>query len=500
MAKQIISFQKISTAPATELSVGRIYFETSTGVIKVATSSTATETYGGVLDASLSNNILTLKKSVGADVVVDLRDVASAAGVAAELAKKLNIGTEADASTVKSYFGLKKFTQESIANIPAAVVYTSDGSTITNSGTSTVTFAVGAIPQAKVTGLVAALDGKASDAELSAVRNIATAAAPQATTYTKQQVDNAVATAVGVVYRMKGSITDAAALLALTGVVIGDTYNVIAAGTINGAAFEAGSNFVATKAGLGNQANLWDKLGGTIDLSAYAKTSDIQALDRADTAVSGQVVSSVSQANGLITVSRRALINEDIPAIPISKVTGLDSALAGKVPTTRTVNSKPLSANVVLAGTDLLVGGSGTYGAGNIQAAVEAMDGRITVASSSGVQSFAGKTGGITLKAIASASGAVNLSMSNNELQAAIVGLGTAAYTGVSAFATSAQGALASSALQKADIATGTINGTISVDKTNVSVFGLGSAAYQATSAFDAAGTAAGLMQWADFA
>ena len=43
------------------------------------------------------------------------------------------------------------------------------------------------------------------------------------------------------------------ALTALTGVVIGDVYNVVAAGTLNGEAFEAGSNFVAIKAGAGNQ-------------------------------------------------------------------------------------------------------------------------------------------------------------------------------------------------------------------------------------------------------
>ena len=69
-------------------------------------------------------------------------------------------------------------------------------------------------------------------------------------------------------------------------------------------------------------------------------------------------------------------------------------------------------------------------------------------------------------------------------------GLGSAAYTPSSNYATAAQGLKADSALQKADITTGTANGTIAVDGTDVSVKGLGTAAYAATTAFDAAGDA----------
>lgn len=69
-------------------------------------------------------------------------------------------------------------------------------------------------------------------------------------------------------------------------------------------------------------------------------------------------------------------------------------------------------------------------------------------------------------------------------------GLGSAAYTASSAYATAAQGTKADSALQKADITTGSTNGTIAVDGSNVAVKGLGSAAYAATTAFDAAGDA----------
>ena len=252
-------------------------------------------------------------------------------------------------------------------------------------------------------------------------------------------------------------------------------------------------------------------------MSPYATkatvTSEIKTkigtLDKADTEVDGQVVSAVSETDGIITVSRRALVAADIPTLAISKVTGLQDALDAKVPTSRTVNTKPLTANVVLTGGDILVGGKGTYKDGSIQDAIDALDERVTTAADSGVQSFGGKTGAITLKATASTNGAVNLTMNNNELQGAVVGLKSAAFVESNTIATAAQGTKADSAVQ--NIATGSANGTIAVDGTDVAVKGLSSAAYVATTAFDAAGSANkaltdakayadSLMEWADFA
>ena len=474
-----LSFQKIATVPTSGLVVGRIYFETSTGMIKVATSATAFDKFGdGVKSASWDESAKTLKiiNESGEEISLNLSDVASASAVTTELAKKLNIGTLGDTSSKQSYYGLKAFvgaeklsaitaaksyTDTEIGKIPAAIVYKGDGTTVTQSGTSTVTFAVGEIPQSKVTSLTTDLAAKATITALNAVKATADAAAPQATTYTKEEVDNKVASAVGSVYKMKGSVDDATALTALTGVVIGDVYNVVAAGTLNGEAFEAGSNFVAIKAGAGTQTGMWDKLGGTIDLSAYATktaiTSEINTkigtLDKADTAVTGQVVSAVSETDGIITVSRRALVVADIPTLATSKISGLDTALNGKVPTTRTVNSKPLSANVVLAGADILVGGDGTYGEDDLQTAIEAMDSRITSAAASGVRSFGGQTGAITVDTANTTNGQVKFSMSSKQLKGSVNGLKSAAYTESSAYATAAQGT-------KADTAIQAVNGT----------------------------------------
>ena len=63
-----------------------------------------------------------------------------------------------------------------------------------------------------------------------------------------------------------------------------------------------------------------------------------------------------------------------------------------------------------------------------------------------------------------------------------VTGLGSAAFTDASAYATSDQGALAESAVKS--VTTGTANGTIKVDDVDVAVKGLGSAAFSETSAY----------------
>lgn len=492
-----LSFQKIATVPASGLVVGRIYFETSTGMIKVATSATAVDKFGdGVKSASWDESAKTLKiiNESGEEISLNLSDVASASAVTTELAKKLNIGAASDASSVQSYYGLKKYTDEAkssaissaksytdteIGKIPAAIVYKGDGTTVTQSGDTTVTFSVGTISQDKVSGLTTALSDKATITALNAVKATAEAAAPQATTYTKEEVDNKVASAVGSVYKMKGSVDDASALTALTGVVIGDVYNVVAAGTLNGEAFEAGSNFVAIKAGAGSQTGMWDKLGGTIDLSAYAKKAEVPTLtafNSLTTTVDGKVTANANitagtkckityDAKGLVTAGAN-LEESDIPTLAISKISGLDTALNGKVPTTRTVNSKPLSTDVVLTGADIEAGGE-YFGQNPIQSVLESMDDKITDLTENRVMSFGGQTGAITVDTANTTNGQVKFSMSSKQLKGTVNGLKSAAYTESSAYATSAQGTKADTAIQAVN---GTDSNYIATSKSGTTV------------------------------
>ena len=78
--------------------------------------------------------------------------------------------------------------------------------------------------------------------------------------------------------------------------------------------------------------------------------------------------------------------------------------------------------------------------------------------------------------------GTANDTIAVDGTNVAVKGLGSAAYTNSTAYATAAQGALADSAVQS--ITEGTTPGAILVDSTSVPVHGLGSAAYTQSSAY----------------
>ena len=412
-----LSFSKVANVGSTGLVTGRIYFETSTGLIKVATSATTSDIFGGVRSANYSeeDKLLTIVNQLGQTITVDLSDVASADSVTTELAKKLNIGTSADASTVQSYYGLKKYTDEAksaaiseansytdekIEEIPAAVVYKGDGTTITQSGTDTVTFTVGTIAQSKVSGLEGTLAGKANavhthvksditdfdeadyataaqgtkaDTAIQTVRatntgtNISIAAAKSGTTINltptlttstvtsggaglvvasdvKQYITSQLNAAQVSALKYKGSCTYAELPEDATQ---GDVWNVTDAhGNV-----PAGTNYAW-------DGEAWDPLAGAVDLSPYLTSVNASATYATKTELT-------SGLEGKADI---------VHTHAISDVTNLQSTLDSKVPNTRTVNGKALSSNVTIGGADIIVGGNGDHKADSVATAIEELE------------------------------------------------------------------------------------------------------------------------------
>lgn len=93
-------------------------------------------------------------------------------------------------------------------------------------------------------------------------------------------VNNNIGSVAGSVYRPKGSITFAG-LRALTSATAGDVYNVTDAFTLGSKSYPAGSNVACLKSfssAVTPSETYWDVLAGFVDLSPYAKTSEVNTI------------------------------------------------------------------------------------------------------------------------------------------------------------------------------------------------------------------------------
>lgn len=74
-----------------------------------------------------------------------------------------------------------------------------------------------------------------------------------------------------------------------------------------------------------------DKVAKTAsDNAGAALANKIAELKNTDEAVTNQFVTAVKEANGVVTVERKALVADDIPELGVSKITGLQGLLDGK--------------------------------------------------------------------------------------------------------------------------------------------------------------------------
>ena len=136
---------------------------------------------------------------------------------------------------------------------------------------------------------------------------------------------------------------------------------------------EVDAEFAAVRQEMASQkSELQGEIDSDIAAARTAITAEInaaiQGLDKDDAAVTGQFVTAVSEADGVITVSRAALKASDIPNIEQSQVNGLVDKLASKqdnleIDGTVSINNKVATqetVNAAIAGLDSSIAVTGT--------------------------------------------------------------------------------------------------------------------------------------------
>jgi len=123
----------------------------------------------------------------------------------------------------------------------------------------------------------------------------------------KTYVDDKVADAITSVYKVKGSVLTYNDLPA-TGLTEGDVYNVESEATVDGKYYPAGTNWVWVD---GTPSGHWDPLGGTIDLSPYALSADVQThITSADTKF-GQIDGDITNLKDGLSAETAARVAAD---------------------------------------------------------------------------------------------------------------------------------------------------------------------------------------------
>lgn len=145
-------------------------------------------------------------------------------------------------------------------------------------------------------------------------------------------VNNNIGSVAGSVYRPKGSITFAG-LKALTSATAGDVYNVTDAFTLGSKSYPAGSNVACLKSfssAVTPDETYWDVLAGFVDLSPYAKTSEVNTIKgNLEKSISDNVSTLTTKVGTAQTTANDAKSAASTNAGEITKVKNRVSSLEG---------------------------------------------------------------------------------------------------------------------------------------------------------------------------
>lgn len=424
-----LKFFRSATAPAAA-ELGAIWFDSASKLLKVK-NATDWEVYDGgrnVTDATFVDGLLTITKASGENVTLNFKDVASAD-------KMMKVFGELDTAVKKAQSTADTgVTNAATAQSAAEAAKTTADSKIASVTGDTTVKAETSADHAVTLSLATSNKGNVKFTQdtngLSA--NVTIPAATVTGVATDDKVlsltNKLVSATVGLDYG--DATTEALAgkkaikLLGKKGTVISeiDASAFIKDGMIKSVEFNTTTKHVTI----------------TFNTDAGNDPIDVDLSTLVDTYKAGTGLSlakdgtfSVDTAT-IATVTNATTLANDAEKAAKTYADGIKEAVDAY-----TVNGKKLSESpVVLDGSMIAVGGTGAHKTENLDTTVEDIYGKISTAAASGVLSIGGKSGNITLATAGTKNGDVNLTMTDKELSASIVGLGSAAFTETSAYDT----------------------------------------------------------------
>ena len=425
-------FRSATTPAAAEL--GAIWFDSANKLLKVK-NATDWEVYDGgrnVIDATFVEGLLTITKASGENVTLDFKDVASASqtmkafealDTAVKNAKSTANTGVANAATAQSAAEAAQTTADSkVASVTGDTTVKAE--TVDHAVTlSLATSDKGNVKFTKDT------DGLSANVTIPAATVTGVAADDKVLSLTNKLVSATVGLDYGDATTEALNGKKAIKLVGKEGVVISeiDASAFIKDGMIKSVAFDTKTKHVTitfnTDAG---------KTPIDVDLSTLVDTykagTGLSLANDGTFSVNTTTIATVEKATELANTAEQAAKTH---------ANGLKETIDAY-----TVNGKPISGSpIVLDGSMIAVGGTGAHKTENLDTTVEDIYGKISAAAASGVLSFGGQSGDITLATAGTDNGDVNLKMTGKALSASIVGLGSAAFTESSAY--DAEGAAA---------------------------------------------------------
>lgn len=421
-----LKFFRSATAPAAA-ELGAIWFDSASKLLKVK-NATDWEVYDGgrnVIDATFVNGILTITKASGENVTLNFKDVASASETmkafeALDTAVK-NAQSKADtgvanAATAQSAAEAAQTTADSkIASV------TGDTTVKAETVDHAVTLSLATSDKGNVKFTKDA-DGLSANVTIPAATVTGVAANDKVLSLTNKLVSATIGLDYGDATTEALNGKKAIKLVGKEGVVISeiDASAFIKDGMIQSVAFDTKTKHVTITFNTDAGREAID-----VDLSTLVDTykagTGLSLANDGTFSVNTTTIATVEKANTLANAAEQAAkthanqLKETIDAY--------------------TVNGKRLSESpVVLDGSMIAVGGTGTHKTANLDTTVEDIYGKISDAAAGGVLSFGGQSGDITLATASTKNGDVNLKMTGKALSASIVGLGSAAFTESSAY------------------------------------------------------------------